>query len=57
MTARVGLPQNDKQSTTLNVDGKNVDAEYQDGYLFVDGIGSGAHTLISLNDRKERVMK
>jgi hypothetical protein len=47
MTARVGLPQKNKQSTSLVVDGKKVDAQYQDGYLFVDGIGSGTHTLIS----------
>ncbi len=45
MTAKVGLPQIDKQSTTLVVDGKKVKAELQDGYLFVNGIGSGAHIL------------
>ena len=43
MTARVGLPQGDKQSTTLVVDGKKVRAELDGGYLFVDGIGSGSH--------------
>jgi hypothetical protein len=47
MTARVGLPQNNKQSRSLVVDGKKMDAKYQDGYLFVDGIGSGTHNLIS----------
>ena len=47
MTAKVGLPQIGRQSTTLVVDGEKVNARYQNGYLFVDGIGSGAHTLIS----------
>jgi hypothetical protein len=46
MTAKVGLPQSDKQSTSLVVDGKKVKAKLDGGYLFVDGIGSGAHTLI-----------
>lgn len=46
MTARVGLPQIEKQSTILVVDGKKVKAQYKDGYLFIDGIGSGGHTLI-----------
>jgi len=43
MTARVGLPQGDKQSSTLVVDGKKVKAELDGGYLFVDGLGSGSH--------------
>ena len=45
MTAKVGLPQSDKQSTTLVIDGKKTKAQLQDGYLFVDGIGSGKHIL------------
>ncbi|MBT7068000.1 MAG: alpha-L-rhamnosidase [Verrucomicrobia bacterium] len=45
MTASVGLPQIDSQSTMLLVDGKKVEGDLRDGYLFVDGIGSGAHVL------------
>jgi len=47
MTATVGLPRIDERSTALLVDGKKVTGELRDGYLFVDGIGSGAHVLIS----------
>ncbi|MBW8015881.1 MAG: Bacterial alpha-L-rhamnosidase [Planctomycetes bacterium] len=46
VVARVGLPVGDKQTKTLTVDGKRVKAQLKDGYLFVDGIGSGTHTLI-----------
>jgi hypothetical protein len=45
MTAKVGLPQSDKKSKTLIVDGKKVKAQLENGYLFVDKIGSGIHTL------------
>lgn len=45
MTAKVGLPQGSDQSKTLTVDGKKVRAQLKDGYLFVDEIGSGPHTL------------
>ena len=47
MTARVGLPQINKRSTTLLVDGKKIKGDLRDEYLFVDGIGSGTHMLIS----------
>ena len=46
MKAKVGLPQINKQSTTLLVDGKKVEGDLQDGYIFVDEIGSGTHLLI-----------
>ena len=46
MTATVGVPQMNKRSTTLLVDGKKVEADLRDGYLFVDGIGSGTHVFI-----------
>lgn len=46
MVARIGLPQRDKSSQTIIVDGKPMDAEVEGDFLFVDGIGSGSHVLI-----------
>lgn len=46
MTARVGLPRHDSQSTTILVDGKKVTAELQGDTLFLDNLGSGTHVLI-----------
>ncbi len=45
MTAKVGLPRHDKQSTTLIVDGKKVEGKLEYEYLFLDSIGSGTHAL------------
>lgn len=45
MTARVGIPQKQGSSTMVLVEGKGRKAEARDGYLFVDGIGSGTHVL------------
>jgi alpha-L-rhamnosidase len=47
MTAKVGLPQKNRRSMTLLVDGKKANAELQGGYLFVNEIGSGSHVLTS----------
>jgi hypothetical protein len=47
MSARIGLPRKNQQSKTLLVNGKKENAVFEDGYLFVDGIGSGSHVLIS----------
>ncbi len=45
MTAKVGIPQSKEISSVVTVDGEEVNAQRQDGHLFVDGIGSGAHVL------------
>jgi hypothetical protein len=45
MEARVGLPRCDKQSTTLAVDGRPVEADVDGEYLFCDNIRSGTHVL------------
>jgi len=45
MTARVGLPQSNDESSVVIVDGEEVNAQHQGKHLFVDGIGSGAHVL------------
>jgi hypothetical protein len=45
MTARAGIPQKLDRSTTVWVNGKERKAEVHNGYLFVDGIGSGTHVL------------
>ncbi len=47
MTATVGLPRRDGSAAALEVDGEEVAAVSRDGYLFVEGIGSGRHTLIA----------
>ena len=46
MTAKVGLPQRDKQSTTLIVDGRKVEGRLENEYLFLDSIGHGTRVLI-----------
>ncbi|MCF7954662.1 MAG: family 78 glycoside hydrolase catalytic domain [Phycisphaerae bacterium] len=46
MVARIGLPTGNSKTKTLTVDGRKVEAKLKDGYLFVEGIGSGTHTLI-----------
>jgi hypothetical protein len=45
MTAKVGLPRRDKQSTTLIVDRMKVEGKLECEYLFLDSIGSGTHVL------------
>jgi alpha-L-rhamnosidase len=45
MTARIGLPAGIIKTKTLTLDGKKVQAQRKDGYLFIDEIGSGSHTL------------
>lgn len=45
MVAMVGLPDYTGQSNTIIVDGENVTARVENGYRFVDGIGSGSHVL------------
>jgi alpha-L-rhamnosidase len=47
MTAKVGLPCLDKQSTAIIVDGEKIDAQVIGGFLFVDKIGSGPHTFVA----------
>lgn len=49
MAARVGIPRGGQSSSFLTLDGQKVKARSQGGYLFVDGIGSGSHTLRTLN--------
>jgi hypothetical protein len=45
MTAKVGWPLRDKQSTTLAIDGRKVEARPEDGYVFLDDIRSGTHLI------------
>jgi hypothetical protein len=45
MTAKVGLPMRDRQSTTLVVDGKRTEAELEGNTLFVDNVGAGTHVF------------
>ena len=45
VSAKVGLPQRDRQTTTLVVNGETVEAELKNGYLFIDNIRSGHHVL------------
>ena len=47
MTARIGLPRRDVQSTTVTLDGQKVTAEPQGDTLFLDDVGSGTHVLIA----------
>ncbi len=48
VSAKVGLPQRDRQTTTLVVNGEIVEAERENGYLFIDNIGSGHHVLVCM---------
>ena len=45
MKAKVGLPCRDKESRTLVVDGKKVEAELERDYLLCDNLGHGTHVL------------
>lgn len=44
-TARVGLPSPRGTQSTVNLDGRRVYASRESGFLFIDGIGSGFHSL------------
>jgi hypothetical protein len=46
MKAKVGVPHYNRPSTDLTFDGEKVKGQVRDRYLFVDGVGSGSHTLI-----------
>jgi len=46
VTARVGLPRAGNPSSTVTLDGKKLRGRIDEGCLYVDGIGSGAHVLI-----------
>ena len=45
MKAKVGLPCRDKESRTLVVDGKKVEAQLECGYLLYDNLSKGTHVL------------
>ncbi|MEN8255658.1 MAG: alpha-L-rhamnosidase C-terminal domain-containing protein [Verrucomicrobiota bacterium] len=45
MAAKVGLPHYDGKASTLFVDGKEVDAEPEGDYLFLDNIDPGTHVF------------
>ena len=44
--ARIGVPALHTEDDVLTVDGKPVFAERKNGHLYVDGIGSGKHTVV-----------
>jgi hypothetical protein len=44
--ARIGVPALHTEDDVLTVDGKPVFAERKKGHLYVDGIGSGKHTVV-----------
>jgi len=46
MAARIGVPALHTEDDVLTIDGKPVFAERKNGHLYVDGIGSGKHTVM-----------
>lgn len=51
-TASVFVPASAAASDTVYVDGEAVPAERVRGYLRVDGVGSGCHTLSTVSGRE-----
>ena len=45
VTARAGVPQPGPGATTVQLDGKRVDAESEGGYLYVDDMTAGTHCI------------
>ena len=54
MRARAGIPAADDETDSIWLDGRKVAAERVDGYLFVDDLGAGKHT-VSNNSKKEQL--
>jgi len=54
MRARAGIPAADDETGSIWLDGRKVAAERVDGYLFVDDLGAGKHT-VSNNSKKEQL--
>ena len=46
MTARISLPIKADHAKTVIIDGRKIKPQIENGYLFVDGIGSGSHEVV-----------